>query len=128
MEYFGPHWTAEARGVSPEKIKDQKLIEDFMRELVRVAEMKIISGPYVFYYEHPESEIESGVTGFLVLAESHCSVHSFINDGFLALDLFSCKEFNNALVDKLVLDTFAPEGYTSEVRWRGEGYERKTIR
>ena len=98
-----------------------------MRDLVKEAKMTIIAGPEVFYYEHPESDIESGVTGFLVLAESHCSIHSFVNDGFIAFDLFSCKEFDIFAINKLVLDTFRPRRYSNDVTWRGAGYERKTI-
>ncbi len=31
-----------------------------------------------------------GVTGFLLLAESHISVHTWVEEGFAAFDIFTC--------------------------------------
>lgn len=31
-----------------------------------------------------------GVTGFLLLAESHISVHTWVDEGFAAFDIFTC--------------------------------------
>ncbi len=121
---FGPHWIAEARGVDPSKIQDKELIEYFMRKAVEVARMHIILGPFVVYYNHPDTQ-ESGVTGLLALADSHMSVHSFLNDGSIFFDLFSCKDFDALEISKLVLDTFSPKVYTYQVIHRGEGYARK---
>jgi len=121
---FGPHWIAEARGVDPNKIQDKELIENFMRKAVEVAGMHIILGPFVIYYDHPESQ-EAGVTGLLALADSHMSVHSFINNGTIFFDLFSCKDFDSKELSKLVLDTFSPKVYTLEIIYRGEGYARE---
>ncbi|HNT37456.1 MAG TPA: S-adenosylmethionine decarboxylase [bacterium] len=43
-----------------------------------------------------------GYTGFLLLSESHLSVHSWTDEGYLALDIFSCRTGNlSALVEYL---------------------------
>lgn len=122
--FFGPHWHLDAKGIDPKKIMDRDLIEAFMLRAVEVAHMKVIAGPLVIYYDHPTREKESGVSGILILADSHFSLHSFINDGFLFLDLFSCDEFDPKELNQLLVDTFAPKDYTYRVDYRGEGYER----
>lgn len=35
-----------------------------------------------------------GVSGFVVLAESHISIHTFPESSYVSIDIFSCKEFN----------------------------------
>src|SRR6476619_6619054 len=42
------------------------------------------------------------VTGFLLLAESHLSVHTWPEEGFAAFDIFSCGDMDtDAIVDTL---------------------------
>lgn len=36
-----------------------------------------------------------GVTGVYVLAESHLSVHTFVNERKVAMDLYTCKSMEN---------------------------------
>lgn len=125
MDYFGPHWYAEAKGVAPTLIQDRVVIDKFMNDIVKLAGMQVIAGPLTVYYNHPTKPRESGVSSILLLADSHCSLHSFINDGWVFFDLFTCAETDHSKIDKLVLDTFLPLNYTSKVEWRGKGYVRK---
>ncbi len=37
----------------------------------------------------------AGVTGFVVIAESHISVHTYPETGHYAMDIFSCKSFDD---------------------------------
>lgn len=38
-----------------------------------------------------------GVTGVYVLSESHLSIHTFVEEKKIAMDLYTCAEFNNSL-------------------------------
>ena len=49
---------------------------------------------------------EKGVTAFLVLGESHISVHTYPEDNAYYFDVFSCKDFNVTKVVRILLDTF----------------------
>lgn len=43
---------------------------------------------------------ESGVTGICVLAESHISAHTYPQKNWLAIDIYSCKDFDeNAILE-----------------------------
>ncbi|NOQ56179.1 MAG: S-adenosylmethionine decarboxylase proenzyme [Nanohaloarchaea archaeon] len=81
-----------------EKLSDTSFIESFLLELVRISEMKAITKPKVLYYEHEVKE-ESGVTGFVIISDSHISIHTYPTKKALYLDIFSCKQFD---VDKIV--------------------------
>ncbi len=64
----------------------------FLRDMVDAIGMTTIFGPQV------EVITEDKLTGFIILAESHASIHWV--KPTLYLDLFSCKEFE---VDSVVL-------------------------
>lgn len=42
------------------------------------------------YHEYWHQFEPFGVTGFLLLKESHISVHTWVEEAFLALDIFAC--------------------------------------
>lgn len=47
-----------------------------------------------------------GVTGFILLAESHISIHTWPEHNYAAIDVFSCKEFDANVVTKLLGELF----------------------
>ena len=56
--------------------------------------MNKISKPTVLKYEAPQEE-DSGLSGFVVIAESHISVHTFPERNYVNIDIFSCKAFDS---------------------------------
>lgn len=52
---------------------------------------------------------DSGVTGIGIWAESHCAIHTWDEDLYLAFDAFSCKDFNPADALRLLLNSFDME-------------------
>jgi len=53
---------------------------------------KIVS-PYVLRYVGAKPE-EWGVSGFVLIAESHISIHTFVEQRYVHIDVFSCKDFD----------------------------------
>lgn len=49
-----------------------------------------------------------GVTGFLLLAESHISVHTWVEEGFAAFDIFTCGPMNTDKVLEVIRDGLKP--------------------
>ena len=49
-----------------------------------------------------------GVTGFLLLAESHISIHTWVDEGFAALDIFTCGAMNTDKVLEVIRDGLKP--------------------
>ncbi len=42
--------------------------------------------------------VATGLSGFIVLAESHIAFHTFVEAGYVFLDVFSCKHFEKMKV------------------------------
>ena len=87
------HLVVDGYGADPEKLKDEDLISRFLDEYPdRIGMTKIIP-PQVYTY-HGQTPEDWGVSGFVLIAESHISVHTFPERGYINIDIFSCKEFD----------------------------------
>ncbi len=105
---FGPHLMMDCRGVSFEKCSDLQYVFDFLNGLPDKIGMTKITQPYVFPYSGlvPEDE---GVTGAVIIAESHITFHSFIRKDYFFFDIFSCKAFDVDRVVEEVVNAFDVE-------------------
>tara|TARA_Y100000034_G_C6560533_1_gene242541 strand:- start:117 stop:509 length:393 start_codon:yes stop_codon:yes gene_type:complete len=90
---LGNHLIIDAFGCNPDKLDDENFVKNFLLKLTEKIEMNIIKGPVVVNYDSTE-KLESGVTGFVILAESHISIHTYPEKNYFSMDIFSCKEFN----------------------------------
>jgi len=54
--------------------------------------MTKIASPYVLRYVGAKPG-EWGVSGFVLIAESHISIHTFVEQRYVHIDVFSCKGF-----------------------------------
>ncbi len=97
-----------------EKLSNKKFIETLLFELAKISEMKTITNPCVIYYKHKEKE-ESGITGFIIIADSHISIHTYPFKKSLYLDLFSCKSFKSDKIITYVKEILEPAKLTRKL-------------
>ncbi len=76
----------------PRKIKEKEFIYQFLDTYPQQIEMTKVSTPQVSEYDLDEQ----GVSGFVLLAESHISVHIFPSQSYVNIDIFSCAEFDTS--------------------------------
>ncbi|MBT4277424.1 S-adenosylmethionine decarboxylase proenzyme [Candidatus Falkowbacteria bacterium] len=96
------------------ELSDTKVITSFLVKLIKLAKMKAITEPKVMYYEH-EDKIESGITGFVIIADSHVSIHTYPLKKSFYLDLFSCKKFNEKEIIKYTNEFFGGKKIKSQL-------------
>lgn len=98
---WGKHLIIDAYGIKYEKLKDRQAIKKLlgglpkkfkMRPLGKVAVEKVKSDEYPDW----------GVSGFIMLYESHISLHTWPEEGYVAMDLYSCKDFDHKSILKYV--------------------------
>ncbi len=95
IEYgFGQHLMMDGYGCDREKLMDLNWIYDFLSRYPEEIKMTKIMPPYVFKYSGQVPE-DWGISGFVLIAESHISIHTFPEKLYLSLDIFSCKEFDS---------------------------------
>ena len=82
MEHLGRHVIIELWGCG-DAINDRELVERAMRNAVHAANATLLN---LFIHEFSPQ----GVTGVAVLAESHLSIHTWPEYGYVAADVFTC--------------------------------------
>lgn len=92
---FGMHLTVDAYDGDRETLADKSGIRKFLVNLVQKIGMTQILPPLVVYYGSPKAPEDAGISGFVLIAESHISIHTFPIKQFASLDVFSCKEFDH---------------------------------
>lgn len=120
---FGSHITLDLNGCNTNKLKDLELHFELLNTLPKKINMTAITMPYVFPYSGLIPE-DKGITGFVVIATSHISIHSFQEKNYCFVDIFSCEEFDTALAIKIILDTFEPTTHTVHIVSRGIDFPR----
>ena len=120
---FGPHLILEAYGCPKDKLADLGLMSTILDAYPAQLDMTKIMPPYVFTYKGTVPD-DWGVSGIVLIAESHISIHTFPEKGFVTLDIFSCREFDvDAAVDYFCKQ-FEPESYDKQVLMRGREFPR----
>lgn len=123
LTILGPHLMLDCHGCNPDKIADLSYIFNFLDELPDKIGMTKITQPYVFPYSGLVPE-DKGVTGIVIIAESHLSFHSFTEKDYFFFDLFSCMPFDMERTRKFVLDVFEVKEADTHYIERGRGFPR----
>jgi len=74
-------------------LEDEKAIYKFLDEYPARIGMTKIFPPQVFRYVGKKKE-DWGISGIVFIAESHLSIHTFVERLFVNVDIFSCKDFD----------------------------------
>jgi S-adenosylmethionine decarboxylase len=83
MRALGKHLIVELYGCSFERTSDPVQVEQTLIEAVRLSKATIVKP--VFHHFSPH-----GVSGVIVIAESHFTIHTWPEHGYCALDIFTC--------------------------------------
>ncbi|MDA3900391.1 MAG: adenosylmethionine decarboxylase [Spirochaetes bacterium] len=81
------HYLAEFYDCNANTLNNRELLESIMTEAVTISGATIIR-PF-FHTFSPQ-----GVSGVIVIAESHFSIHTWPEHNFASIDLFSCSGIN----------------------------------
>jgi S-adenosylmethionine decarboxylase len=110
---FGPHLVFDGHGCPAERLSDLDGLYALLDRLPDQIGMTKIMPPYVFRHGRP-GQPAAGLSGFVLIAESHISVHTFPDQGFANADVFSCEPFDAGIVLSALKKAFAP----GRVEWK----------
>ncbi|OGP69840.1 MAG: S-adenosylmethionine decarboxylase proenzyme [Deltaproteobacteria bacterium RBG_13_60_28] len=121
---FGLHLTLDGYGCGQEQLANLDLIYEFLEHCPDLIRMTKIMPPYVFKY-HGKVPEDWGVSGFVLIAESHISIHTFPERGYLSLDIFSCKDFDYQQAVAYVTELFGITRHELNLLDRGLEFPRE---
>jgi len=104
----GRHIKVLGRG-SASRMGDAKAVETMLVDLIDVLGMRILDKAHMYEVETEISKLgvepfedEGGVTGVCVLSTSHCSIHTWPLRPFFVMDVYSCRDFDTADVERFL--------------------------
>ena len=124
---FGPHLTMDMYGCNKKKLKDVNVVYSFLDELPPIIGMTKIMPPYTFSYSGLKPE-DWGVSGIVLIAESHISIHTFPEKNYASVDIFSCKEFDVESAADIIASRFEAKTYEKNFLTRGRHFPKDIMR
>ena len=115
------HLTIDGFGGDRERLSSESLVTALLDRYPGEIGMTKISQPHVLRYVG-EKEADWGISGFVLIAESHIAIHTFPERGLLWADIFSCKEFETEGTTDTIVEAFELSGVRTFVHERGLEY------
>ena len=116
---YGLHLMLDGYGADPEKLADVSLLYSVLSDLPALIGMHRVGFPHIIHFT--EGSI-AGLSGFVFIIESHISIHTYSQKGFLSADAYSCKHFDHRKVIRQLEKTFKIREVEEYVVERGKKF------
>ncbi len=121
---FGPHLTLDMYGCDVQRLTDSKFIYNLLSELPGIVGMTRISEPQIHSFNgnptgNKDSFDQGGVSAFVLIAESHITIHTFVAQRSAFVDIFSCKSFNMKKAENHLMKAFGAKKAEKNLFSRG---------
>ncbi len=113
MKSLAKHVLAEYYGCDPAKIDDPKYLSSLFEGAARASNATVIKT--MLHKFSPQ-----GVSGVVILAESHLAVHTWPEHGYAAVEIFTCGDHTTPEEGiKYILENLKPKHHEVRVIERG---------
>ena len=99
----GSHLLADLSGIHASRLRDCDELEALLRSAAAAAGARVLHSHFHGFGDG------LGVTGVVLLAESHISIHTWPEDGFAAVDIFMCGASQPQTALAVIRDALAPQ-------------------
>lgn len=126
--HFGEHITIDGYGGCQVRLDDAEFVRSCIDDLCNLLAMKRLSDTVVVSAPDNGGKDPGGWSGFVVIAESHVSVHTFPKRRFLSADVYSCQ--NGIDVNRIICffkKTFALADVETRFIKRGTRYPAQNV-
>ncbi len=111
--YSGKHLILDLFGVEPDKLSNLVEIQSCLEEAAEQAGAQILGTNFHHFGEG------FGLTGVVILAESHISIHTWPEEHFAAIDIFMCGTCDPLVSIPRITKYFCPTHLNSNILYRG---------
>ena len=87
------HLIIDGFGSNRELLESEELVYQFLDDYPAQIGMTKVAPPHVFKYIGSKPQ-DWGISGLVIIAESHISIHTFPERCYVNIDIFSCKDFD----------------------------------
>jgi S-adenosylmethionine decarboxylase len=113
--HLGRHLIADLHGIAPAALRDAERLRRCLLDAAEACALTPVAPAVI----HPFAGGGQGVTGFLLLAESHIAAHTYPEHGLLAMDVFSCGPADPRRALVVARRAYAPGRIAARIASRG---------
>jgi S-adenosylmethionine decarboxylase len=117
MPDIGKHVLADLYGVEPAILESERDLMHLLRDALIRAQFTIVG-----QLSHKFPGGGAGVTGIILLSESHAAFHTYPEFGYMALDIFSCGAADPEEALGYMSDVLQPERCHMALERRGKDH------
>jgi S-adenosylmethionine decarboxylase len=110
---IGKHILADLYGIEDSMLRDSAAMENLLCRVARDAGARVLSSHFHSFGEG------GGVTGVVLLAESHISIHTWPECGLAAADIFMCGATDPEQALTILIEELSPGSWHIERAPRG---------
>ena len=111
----GIEWLVDAEGCSPERLRDLNTIKRVCHQIIADLDLRVVGQPMWHQFPAP-----GGVTGLLLLTESHLGCHTYPEIRVATFNLYCCRIRPEWLWEERLTETLGANRVTVRALSRGE--------
>lgn len=127
LEHFGVHLMMDMYNCDSSSLNDKDLVENILNDLPEKLGMHKLIEPCVVYAQANGIKDPGGWSGFVMIQESHISIHTFIKRRFVTVDVYSCREFDTKMASNYFQEAFKTTDVEVISEKRGLRYPDKNL-
>lgn len=124
---FGLHLMIDLYGCDPHVLDDSDKLLAFLNDTPTKLGMTKLIDPKLIHADGNGEHDPGGWTGFVIIAESHISLHTFVKRQFVTLDIYSCKNFETEEIVEYIKNFFGTRDVDVFTQVRGHRYPAKNL-
>jgi len=102
----GTHLMLDCLNCDKATLSNKEAIANFLNQLPGTLQMKKLMEPITIGFQGGNTWDKGGFSGFVVIAESHVSIHTFPDYGYASIDVYSCMPFDKKKAVRYIKDYF----------------------
>ena len=104
----GKHITLDMYGVDKKRLRDYERVYNLLDKMPDKIGMRKLTTPYVVTCKSERTK-DSGISGFVMIYESHISCHTWPEKGCVSMDVYSCNDFDEKKVTRFFKRVWRPK-------------------
>lgn len=126
--HFGEHVTIDGYGGNKELLNNREQVLSCLNDLPELLGMHKLAEPVIYFAKANDLKDPGGWTGVVVIAESHISIHTFPERGFVSADVYTCKNgMNTEFIFNYFKEKFELKDMETNFIKRGTRYPANNI-
>ncbi len=127
-QHFGEHLTIDGYSGKRDLLDSKQVLQGILDTLPGKMGMKKLAEPCVYQAFSNDLKDPGGWTGFVVIAESHISIHTFPLRGFVSADIYTCRNgMDTEFIEAYFKKAFGLEDIETNFIRRGTKYPSSNI-